>query len=195
MWKISKARNRKGFTLIELVIVIAIIIILAAIAIPNYLKMTQRAKKARIASEFHTLATALETYRTDWGKYPDPANEPVNDPNSTIYKELTGTATSGTNVSGATTVTGETGPVQYIEPTKMAGFVDPFDTSDTYYYTTFNTGTHWMLYAGTKGKKNGWSEWVYRTDANTALKVVTTDPSSTLPPDIPSDWSKDSSGA
>lgn len=46
-------------------VVIAIIIILSAIAIPNYLKMTERAKKSRIASDMATLATGLETFKTD----------------------------------------------------------------------------------------------------------------------------------
>jgi type II secretion system protein G len=62
--------KRKGFTLIELMVVIAIIIILAAIAIPNYLKMTERAKKSRVAADFGALALALESYKTDWGTYP-----------------------------------------------------------------------------------------------------------------------------
>ena len=62
--------NRKGFTLIELMVVIAIIIILAAIAIPNYINMTKRANVSRATSDLTVIATALECYKTDIGTYP-----------------------------------------------------------------------------------------------------------------------------
>ena len=45
---LSKLRNKKGFTLIELMIVVAIIGILSAIAIPNYLGMQKKAKRRAI---------------------------------------------------------------------------------------------------------------------------------------------------
>ena len=48
----------------------AIIGILAAIAIPNFLQAQVRAKAARAVGELHTLATALETYHVDHGQYP-----------------------------------------------------------------------------------------------------------------------------
>lgn len=62
--------KRKGFTLIELMVVIAIIIILAAIAIPNYISMTHRAQASRATSDAAVIATGLEVYKTDIGNYP-----------------------------------------------------------------------------------------------------------------------------
>jgi len=62
--------NRKGFTLIELMVVIAIIIILAAIAIPNYINMTKRAQQSKATSDAAVIATALEVYHTDYNEYP-----------------------------------------------------------------------------------------------------------------------------
>ncbi|MCG3199482.1 MAG: hypothetical protein GHCLOJNM_03999 [bacterium] len=62
--------GRSAFTLIELLIVIAIILILIAIALPNFLETQIRAKLVRVKSEFQSLATALEAYRLDFQKYP-----------------------------------------------------------------------------------------------------------------------------
>jgi type II secretion system protein G len=54
--------DRRGFTLIELMIVVVIIGILAAIAIPNYISMQDRAKEASVKSNAHTLHLAMEDY-------------------------------------------------------------------------------------------------------------------------------------
>jgi type II secretion system protein G len=62
--------RHRAFTLIELLIVVAIIGILAAIAVPNYLNAQLRAKIAKSEAEMQTIATALESYHIDRGKYP-----------------------------------------------------------------------------------------------------------------------------
>ncbi len=59
-----------SFTLIELLIVVAIIGILAAIAVPNFLNAQIRAKVSRVESELRTCSVSIEAYRLDHGYYP-----------------------------------------------------------------------------------------------------------------------------
>jgi type II secretion system protein G len=66
-----KHKLESGFTLIELLVVITIIGILAAIALPNYIKAKDKAKEAEVKANCHTLQIALERYATDHsGAYP-----------------------------------------------------------------------------------------------------------------------------
>ncbi len=67
---LSVLKNQSAFTLIELLIVVAIIGILAAIAVPNFLNAQLRAKIARVESDMKALRTALESYFIDCNHYP-----------------------------------------------------------------------------------------------------------------------------
>lgn len=59
----------RAFTLIELLIVVAIIAILAAIAVPNFIEAQTRSKVSRVKADQRSLATALEAYRVDNTQY------------------------------------------------------------------------------------------------------------------------------
>lgn len=65
----TKARSQKGFTLIELIVVIAVIGILATILLPKFTDFTDRAREKAVLSEAKNIATVIDVLYAEDGKY------------------------------------------------------------------------------------------------------------------------------
>jgi general secretion pathway protein G len=73
----SRRALRRAFTLLELIIVVSIIGILAAIAVPNYLQTPVRAKEAVLKTNLRTLREVIDQHKADKGTYPGSLEELV----------------------------------------------------------------------------------------------------------------------
>jgi type II secretion system protein G len=68
---LNARENERGFTLVELMVVVAIIALLAAIVIPNYVHARAQAAVSQSEANIKQIATSLELYYADNQKYPD----------------------------------------------------------------------------------------------------------------------------
>lgn len=104
--------RRKGFTILELMIVIAVIAILIGIALPKFKGMRDEGNIARAKGEMRTLQTAVESYRIHQGSYP------------TALSDLT---------SATPNIVGSSLPADPFNGTANYGYVQSADTATTYY--------------------------------------------------------------
>lgn len=86
-------RRRGGFTLIEILVVIAVISLLASLVAPNVFRHVGTAKDASARSQIEMLGAALDAYRLDNGRYPTTAQglealweEPVVEPRPSNWR-------------------------------------------------------------------------------------------------------------
>ena len=67
----QKITGNKGFSLIELLIIMALLLIVAGLAVPNYMAALSRANEASAASSVRTIISAENLYRNTYGTYSD----------------------------------------------------------------------------------------------------------------------------
>ena len=68
-FRITPVRN--GFSLLEMLVVVSIILILATVAVPKFMSAGKTAKIAKISADIRTIDNAAALYEIDKGKYPE----------------------------------------------------------------------------------------------------------------------------
>ncbi len=67
----SNSNSNQGFTLVELLVVLAILAMLLTLAVPKYFNSLERAKEATLKQDLNTLRDSLDKYYADTGQYPN----------------------------------------------------------------------------------------------------------------------------
>ena len=124
----SQSRSSRGFTLIELMVVVAILGILVSMAVPTYRNMVTRARETVLRQNLFTIRDVIDQYYADKGKYPDSLDELVS---AGYMRHLPiDPMTEKSDWVGVPYTGGEPGQLQPTEGETSAGIFDVHSASD-----------------------------------------------------------------
>lgn len=93
-------RRNAGFTLVEMMIVVAIIALLAAIAVPSFLRARQRSQNTKFINSLRVATDAITLYAVENGRYPADVNRGVVPPGMATYLDQSFDWTAPTPIGG-----------------------------------------------------------------------------------------------
>lgn len=133
-----KKRIHPGFTIVELLIVIVVIGILAAITIVAYNGIQGRARDTQRISDLKSIAKALELYKINNGVYPTP----VSTPNASSWEVSTDGSNGATNFLSAL-VSSKTVNKVPVDPVNTGATLNPSLNNNTfeYFYYVYTAGS------------------------------------------------------
>lgn len=155
----ARRQLAKGFTLVEILIVVVILGILAAIVIPQFTSASESAKASSLVSQLQTIRSQLELYQVQHnGNYPDLSD--TDDP----WGPMTGTSAANYTSAGEDTTGDDYGP--YLQKAPVNPFTDSSSVSQG---------------DGTIGTASDTTGWVYDQTTGEIKAVL---PSTVTPSDL-----------